>query len=378
MNILINTATTNKGGGVQVALSLIEELKAFSQHRYVVILGERLAKELDQSSYPENFTFYKIPYRPAQRVFSLKKPGEFFEKIFAEEKPDVMLTTSGPAYWKPPVPHIVGYNLPHYIYSESPFFRLIGIKTRLKWRLKGVIIKHFYRNEADFIIGQSRDVTARALNRIGLKNGDTITNNCSSYYTRNPVQVENKLTAREENEFRFLTLSGYYRHKNLEILNRVIPELKRRGLDHVKFVLTLPHDEYKRIFSREAETQIKNIGPVPVKEGPSLYRECDALFLPTLLECFSASYPEAMAMKKPIITTDMSFARSICGEAALYFDAIDPVSAADKIEELINDRDLQTKLVKAGTNQLKNFDTPQQRAEKYLGLCERAVKKTAN
>lgn len=374
MKILINTATTNKGGGVQVALSLIEELKAISQHRYVVILGERLAKELDQSDYPDNFTFYEIHYRPATRVFSLKKPGEFFEKVVTKEKPDVMLTTSGPAYWRPPVPHIVGYNLPHYIYPESPFFRLIGVQSRFKWRLKGILIKYFYRKEADYIIGQNRDVTERALKWLGLKNGTTITNNCSSYYTHNPAQVENKLPVREENEFRFLTLSGYYRHKNLEILNRVIPELKKRGKHQVRFVLTLPDHEFNSLFSKEAETQIYNIGPVPVKEGFSLYNECDAMFLPTLLECFSASYPEAMATKKSIVTTDMSFARSICGEAALYFDAVDAASAVDKIERLISNRALQNTLVEAGLDQLKKFDTPKQRAEKYLELCERLIR----
>jgi len=115
---------------------------------------------------------------------------------------------------------------------------------------------------------------------------------------------------------------------------------------------------------------VMNTGPVQPDECPSLYRECDAMFLPTLLECFSASYPEAMAMEKPILTTDMGFARSICGNAALYFKPADPEDAVKKIHTLINDKQLRNSLVEQGKKQLQTFDTPTERAEKYLSICE--------
>ena len=58
------------------------------------------------------------------------------------------------------------------------------------------------------------------------------------------------------------------------------------------------------------ENRIINVGPIKSAECPSLYSECDIMFFSTLLECFSASYAEAMIMKKPIITTDMGFAHT--------------------------------------------------------------------
>ena len=93
------------------------------------------------------------------------------------------------------------------------------------------------------------------------------------------------------------------------------------------------------------------------------------MFLPTLAECFSASDPEAMIMERPIITTDFGFARSICGEAALFYKAIDPMAATDQIVKLINDQSLQENRISLGKEQVKNFDRPQQRALKYLKLC---------
>ncbi len=42
------------------------------------------------------------------------------------------------------------------------------------------------------------------------------------------------------------------------------------------------------------------------------------VFIPTLLEVFSATYLEAMLMKKPIIASDLEFSRDICGESAYF------------------------------------------------------------
>ena len=50
------------------------------------------------------------------------------------------------------------------------------------------------------------------------------------------------------------------------------------------------------------------------------------MILPTLLESFSATYIEAMFHGKTILTSDLDFARDVCGEAAFYFDPLNPQS----------------------------------------------------
>ena len=74
-------------------------------------------------------------------------------------------------------------------------------------------------------------------------------------------------------------------------------------------------------------------------------------------------------MEKPIVTTDLGFARSICGDAALYFKAKNAEAAADQIERLLDDKELRATLIAQGRKELKKFDSPQQRAEKYIELC---------
>jgi glycosyltransferase involved in cell wall biosynthesis len=84
-------------------------------------------------------------------------------------------------------------------------------------------------------------------------------------------------------------------------------------------VITLPVDVFKSIFNEKYYKYVYNLGPIPIPECASLYKECDAMFLPTLLECFSASYIEAMYMEKPIVTSDLDFAHTVCGNSALNF-----------------------------------------------------------
>src|SRR5690606_35526434 len=107
MRLLINTASTLKGGGIQVAKSFIEECISYSTHEYHVVLGKGLANVIDKSRFPRNFHFYEIPFRPATRVFSLRSPSNYFINLEREVKPDCVFTTSGPAYWRPKAPHLI-------------------------------------------------------------------------------------------------------------------------------------------------------------------------------------------------------------------------------------------------------------------------------
>lgn len=372
--LLINTATTFKGGGVQVARSFIEECRNFDQYEYHIVMSDMLSMLLNPDDYPDNFSFYKIGFRPATRVFSFKSRDHFFEQIESKINPDVVFTTTGPAYWKPKAPHLVGFNLPHYVYSDSPFFSRISSYQRIKWFLKGEVIKYFFKKEADAYVVQTNDVKQRLQDLLYVEHVYTVSNTFSDHY-RQPLSVGNKLPYKEEDEFRFLTLSAWYPHKNIDIIPEVISYLPTHIKERVRFILTLPKDIFKKHFSNEYSESIINIGPVKPEEGPSLYRECDSLFLPTLLECFSASYAEAMVMHKPVVTTDLGFARSICGDAALYYQPVDPRDAAEKIRVLVSNKKLQENLIQEGRHQLQKFDTPHGRAKKYLKLCEKVAAK---
>jgi glycosyltransferase involved in cell wall biosynthesis len=369
MRIIINTASTFKGGGVQVARSFIEECKKYTGHQYYVILGEMLADLVDEKQFPKNFTFYKIGYRPATKVFSFGTQSKYFKDLEKEISPDVVFTTSGPAYWRPNAPHLVGYNLPHYIYTDSPFFSLIPLTKRLKWNLKGSVIKYFFKRDADAYVVQTDDVNERLRKILSVQKVYTVSNTVSHFY-KNISIADNKLPVKKDGEFRFLTLSAWYKHKNMEVIPAVVDTMPDALKERVRFVLTLPEDVFQKQIPAKYHKYILNVGPVKPDEGPSLYKECDALFLPTLLECFSASYVEAMAMEKPIITSDMGFARSVCREAALYVNPMNSNNIAETVKELVENPTLQKTLQESGKKRLLTFATAEKRAAEYLNICE--------
>ena len=59
----------------------------------------------------------------------------------------------------------------------------------------------------------------------------------SAYY--DSARCPPKLSKREESEFRAITLTADYSHKNLEIIREVVDEFRRRGCPSPRFVLTI-------------------------------------------------------------------------------------------------------------------------------------------
>lgn len=373
MNILI-CAVQFKGGSLQVAISLVKEYIKHPKHDYYVIMSREVEKQLKGIEFPSNFHFYPLPYPFRVRLMNSYYRHFFLSKIEKETKPDCIICTSGPIYWKPKAPLVMGYNLGHMIYPESPYFKRLLLWKRIRWQVRFLTYRYCYRRESKIIFVQTDDVKNRLQKIFKFHDVYTISNTYNNAY-KNPMSYPNKLPQNDGCEFRLLMLSAFYMHKNFEIIPCIIDELIKRKENSIRFVLTLPENIFQRVFSEKHRAFIHNAGFVPTLKGPSLYKECDVMFLPTLLECFSASYAEAMVMQKPIMTSDLGFAHTVCKNAAIYFDPENAVEIADKIIMLKNDEKLQKKLISMGNQQLSQFGTSEDRAERILELCNDLVGK---
>lgn len=369
MKVLINTSKLRFGGAVQVALSFIYECRKYSEHQYHVFVGQGVGKSLNTRDFPENFSFYDFDFGVLNLLKSWKIAAEL-SKYEDSIKPDCVVTTSGPSYWRSKAPHLMGYNLPLYIYRDSPFFSTISFYKKLRYTIKAIIHFYFFRREAAAYFVQTDDVNQRVRKALRTQKVFTVSNTYSSFYTERK-NYRLPVPEKETEETWILTLSSYYPHKNLEIIPSVIEELENRGYSNVRFLLTLKETTFQKIYQGLDIHGIYNVGPVKPEECPTLYSYCDYMFLPSLAECFSASYPEAMIMKKPIITSDLSFARSICGNAAMYYKAMDSKAAADAIERLLKDETLRKTMVENGLMRLQKFNTAEERAGKILEICEK-------
>jgi len=179
---------------------------------------------------------------------------------------------------------------------------------------------------------------------------------------------------------RLLFLATYYAHKNHAILPALISELRKRKLTgKVHFFLTLDGNrrrgEVTLLRKLESEQDlVTNLGRLqPEEVGPVLYT-ADALFLPTLVETFGLIYLEALAFGTPILTSDRDFARYVCGDLALYFDPLDPVSIANTIEFFLEESSNWKKLVKGkAPQQLDRISqSDEENAEAFLRILRQA------
>lgn len=375
MKIIINTSTLIGSGVTQVAVSFIYEcLNLENENEYHIFLGNEVSRSIDQSQFDNRFIFYPIKKKPLLLKGKGIKELFFMKKMENKIKPDAIFSVFGPSWWTPKSPHLQGYAYPHYVFPESPFFKKCSIKTKLVINVYKKIHSFFLRRNGKYFVSESNIVNKRLVSLLSIspQRSFTVSNTCNSFFRE---FVDDKkisyLPVKKEGEFRFISLCTMQDHKNLTILNKVIPILVQKGYSNIKFILTIDNKSFDNCFEDTVKNSIINIGRIPPEDCPYLFKECDALFLPTLLECFSANYPEAMYLKKPIITSNLPFAKDICKDSALYFDPLNENSIVDVILKLIEDKGLRRKLIDLGTNNLNRFATPKQRAIKYLEILNK-------
>jgi len=174
--------------------------------------------------------------------------------------------------------------------------------------------------------------------------------------------------ARRSPYFSIFVPTAYYYQKNLEFVPHVASSLKAQGIDRFEFVLTLPTNSvgWRRIAQfadkLRVATHIRTVGSVPHADLTQHYAASDAVFLPSLMECSTAVYPEAFVAAVPLCTSDRDFARVLCEDAAVYVDPFDATQAATELRRLMSDVELRAKLVEAGRRVLRsNYCTPEEK-----------------
>lgn len=367
MTLLINLSNNLGGGGLQVALSFIEECKKILGHKYVVAINQKNIGLIDINSFdPSVFSFISI------HVTNLLSISPLMKRVEKQYKPDAVFTVFGPSYWTPKVPHVMGYAIPHYIYPESPFIKSMTFVQKLKLAFKKLVHLTFIKMEADAVICETQDAVERIKKTLNIKNitYHHVSNTVSSHFTNYCKSETLVLPEKQPGEFRFLCVSKYYPHKNLECIPKILNKLNYEGL---KFILTLDNEAFEKLIPESLRCKVINVGFVKPEKCPQLYSECDAIFQPSLLECFSANYVEAMYMKKPLLASDYPFARTVCSDAAIYFDPLDTEDCQKKIFNIVENGNLREEMVKKGLKRLKVFPDAAERAKSYLNIISEII-----
>jgi len=146
-------------------------------------------------------------------------------------------------------------------------------------------------------------------------------------------------------------------HKNHKTVASAVEILRHRGRS-VRLVFTIGEGELIAAAGADAKSLIESghivpLGWVGKEHLKSLYDTCNLCVMPSLLESLSSAYLEAMMWSRPQICSDLPFARDVCGDAAIYARPGDPEDWANQMEHLLDDVELQRKLIALGQRRMQ-------------------------
>ena len=119
--------------------------------------------------------------------------------------------------------------------------------------------------------------------------------------------------------------------------------------------------KYNRIFSQNMDLDttsdhIQFLGRVSDEELVRLYNEAACFVFPSLYEGFGLPPLEAMACGCPVLVSDIPVEREVCGDAALYFNPLEPSEILRIITQYLNDTDvIKEKMRQKGFENVTRF-----------------------
>lgn len=355
--ILINGINNSSAGGKTILLNFVHSLLDYvSEYKFLVFAPEVLKKDFQgiMEVKQVDFVFVKKP----NIIDSLYWYLYGFSKIIINNDVSLVVNFGDIPIRNPKCNQIFYFDWAHAIYPESEVWSKFSFRTKFSKKMKLYLFKKLFKFN-DHIITQTKTATDR-LKKLYPPKSYTVLNNPVSAISED-IEEEPVKIFLDNSYFHLLILSRYYEHKNLESIIPLAKEILRTN-EKVRILITLERSHgikarrfLNRLKSNNLEGIIFNLGEVNLSQIKYLYRKIDALYMPTLLESFSGTYIEAMYFRKPILTTDIDFAREICGDGAIYFRPFDTVQQLNAIRSVVGNSDLIKRLTKNQTKQLENF-----------------------
>lgn len=289
-------------------------------------------------------------------------------RLARETNADVLFTPMGVGPLRPPVPSVVGWHDSTVVYPESPMWAKVSLRKRATARLRARYARARVAR-ADVVCVQTL-VMARRLShawRIPLERFRIVPNGPSEF-----LRGELPRDERPPGPARVLVVATDQPAKNLDVLEPVGRALGELGETDVEIVVTVRSPNAQRPSSFGSAVPVRWLGQVPHAELAQLYRSADVVFVPSFMESFSAVYVEAWQFQVPLVTSDLDFARELCGSAAVYAPPTNARVLAAVIQRVLGSEVERDRLVAEGTRRFEALPSWRERLERYVSAVEAA------
>jgi glycosyltransferase involved in cell wall biosynthesis len=167
-------------------------------------------------------------------------------------------------------------------------------------------------------------------------------------------------------------------HKNLARLIEAFAIIKKENPD-LLLVLAGRRDKMYDSYINDAQRlgvadSVIFTGYVTEGQLKWLYRSCRVYVFPSLSEGFGLPGLEAMLHRAPVASSMDTCLPEIYGDGAWYFNSLDVFDMARTINELLINKELRNKLIRAGRQQAAKYSW-QRMAEQTLDIYKKALEK---
>lgn len=196
-----------------------------------------------------------------------------------------------------------------------------------------------------------------------------------------PVHLPRELLQKKYGLDRFiLFVSNIRRYKNFLELIRAFALLRGKIDDRIQLIFAGGcHDAvyYQELLSfireQRLESRIIFLGDVPYEYLPYLYAGCMLFVYPSTCESFGMTMVEAMSCGAPILASNREPMPEICGDAAKYFDPMNPAAIAEALFVTINNADVLSTMRTDSIKRAQHFSW-ENTASRVLNILEGVVK----
>jgi glycosyltransferase involved in cell wall biosynthesis len=371
-NIFINGLNAKAGGGKSILTNFLSLLsKSDTEDRYWVLVPDAAAYKSYRS---DCLSILELPKLCRGSLLFPLVNRWILPQIVQKKACQLVFNLSDV-----PMPtlttQIFLFDWPYAVFPESPAWQMMDFKSWLVRKAKLYYFKKYLRY-VDLMIAQTPVIKTRLERLYSLKGVEVVPNAVSL----DNFKGESTRDFQLGEGLKLLYLAYYYPHKNIEIFLPLAEAIRAQNLK-IRIVTTIAPEQHPKAkeFLQQVEQRglndiIHNVGTVAMKDVPSLYAQTDGLLMPTLLESFSGTYVEAMFHGKAIYTSDLDFAKAVCGDAAYYFDPYNYQDILEKILESQRDQEGKQLKIEAGKRMLHTWSTWEQAFQSYLQLFDKASK----
>lgn len=192
-----------------------------------------------------------------------------------------------------------------------------------------------------------------------------------------PILAKAEFRRNLSNDFLLVYPSRYYPHKNHQFLFNLAKEYKDYFTENnISFLITIDeqNNSAKNLVSlinkMEISNIVKNVGEVSQNELFNIYIKSKAIFFPSQAETFGNGLIEGLFLKLPVIVPDLPYAKTILGEAGVYYTNQQLNSAFKKIQELFENEEVYEKFVRLSSVQSILYPTIDKWFEKLIATDE--------